>query len=329
MKALVVHESMFGNTEKIARAIADGLAGTCEVTLADVSTAPAAEDIDLLVAGAPTHAFGLSRPSSRQQAEQNGTVRPGAASSGLREYLAASPPLTGVAAATFDTRVDKPITGSAARKATACCAGWAAACSPRRPASGSPAQPAPCWPARRTGPAPGPRPSPGRSGPRTRPVLLIDGEDHGSLGGAQVRHDVVLALLVVAAAEHGHVERGEAPATTEGSVAQARWMASQALSVSHSSGSPSRSPISTSSTNSRTSASSRVAISAASCSAVSAKNIPRPADAKRGRPVGSGPEMGCSVRARARARRKATNPGVPGRRPDLADDGAPHDAIFK
>ena len=117
MKALVVYESMFGNTETIARAIADGLADTCEVTLADVTTAPPADGVDLLVVGAPTHAFGLSRPSSREQAGHSGAVRAGATGAGLREYLATSPPLTGVAAGAFDTRVDKPITGSAARKA--------------------------------------------------------------------------------------------------------------------------------------------------------------------------------------------------------------------
>ena len=117
MKALVVYESMFGNTETIARAIADGLAGAGEVTLADVTAAPPPEGFDLLVAGAQTHAFGLSRPSSRDQAGRSGTVRPGATETGLREYLATSPRLAGLAAATFDTRVDKPITGSAARKA--------------------------------------------------------------------------------------------------------------------------------------------------------------------------------------------------------------------
>jgi len=117
MKALVVYESMFGNTGRIARAIADGLAETAEVTLADVASAPPATGFDLLVAGAPTHAFGLSRPASREQAKTSGPVRAGATGTGLREYLAGSPPLTGLAAATFDTRVDKPITGSAARKA--------------------------------------------------------------------------------------------------------------------------------------------------------------------------------------------------------------------
>jgi hypothetical protein len=103
MKALVVYESLFGNTEAIARAVADGLSGTCEVTVADVSTIPSAEDMDLLIAGAPTHAFGLSRPRTRLDAKRSGAVRPGAEEIGLREYLDVSPMLTGLPAATFDT----------------------------------------------------------------------------------------------------------------------------------------------------------------------------------------------------------------------------------
>jgi len=43
MKALVVYESMFGNTEAIARSITDGPADVFEVTLADVATIPSAE----------------------------------------------------------------------------------------------------------------------------------------------------------------------------------------------------------------------------------------------------------------------------------------------
>ncbi len=118
MKALVVYESMFGNTEMIARAIASGLGDACEVTLADVATMPSVEGMDLLVAGGPTHAFGLSRPGTRQDAVRQGSTRPGAADAGLREYLDVSPMLTGLAAATFDTKIDKPfVPGSAARKA--------------------------------------------------------------------------------------------------------------------------------------------------------------------------------------------------------------------
>jgi Flavodoxin len=118
MRALVVFESMFGNTEAVARAVAGGLGETFEVTVADVAGRPDAAGADLVVVGGPTHAFGMSRPSSRQQAAERGTVRAGAAEVGIREYLDALPPLTGVAAAAFDTTADKPfLTGSAARKA--------------------------------------------------------------------------------------------------------------------------------------------------------------------------------------------------------------------
>jgi len=118
MQALVVYESMFGNTEKIARAIADGLSEKFDVTFADVSTMPRAFGMDLIVAGAPTHAFGLSRPASREQAAQKGTVRPDATAAGLREYLECSPTLPQIAAATFDTKVDRPfLPGSAAHRA--------------------------------------------------------------------------------------------------------------------------------------------------------------------------------------------------------------------
>jgi flavodoxin-like protein len=114
MRALVVYESMFGNTERLARAIADGLAETAEVTLAEVATTPAVTGYDLLIVGSPTHAFGLSRPSTRQEAERQGAKH---ANAGLREYLDHSPPLPGLAAAAFCSRMDKAMTGSAARKA--------------------------------------------------------------------------------------------------------------------------------------------------------------------------------------------------------------------
>jgi flavodoxin len=117
VKALVVYESMFGNTQAVARAVADRLSEAFEVTLADVRQVPPAHDVDLLVVGAPTHAWGLSRPSTRIDAERQGTIREGATEIGLREYLNLSPMLTGVAAATFGTRVDKAWAGSAARKA--------------------------------------------------------------------------------------------------------------------------------------------------------------------------------------------------------------------
>jgi hypothetical protein len=115
MKALVIYESMFGNTEAVARAVADGLSGRFDVTVADVRSAPPVQGNDLIVVGGPTHAFGMSRPTSRRDA-----VRQGAASdatTGIREWLSTVAHLAGVPAAAFDTRVDKPLVGSAARKA--------------------------------------------------------------------------------------------------------------------------------------------------------------------------------------------------------------------
>ena len=67
MKALVVYESMYGNTRSVAEAIVEGLCETAEPRLVPVSEAKAAvhEGADLLVVGGPTHAHGMSRPSTR------------------------------------------------------------------------------------------------------------------------------------------------------------------------------------------------------------------------------------------------------------------------
>lgn len=109
-RALVVYESMFTNTETIAAAIAEGLrAGGYEATAADVRLADLVDtrSLDLLVIGAPTHAFSLSRPSTRQDAVRQG-ASPGRADTGIREWLATLTPGEGrgmPAVAAFDTRV--------------------------------------------------------------------------------------------------------------------------------------------------------------------------------------------------------------------------------
>jgi flavodoxin len=114
----VVYESMFGNTEKIARSIAGALWDSFDVTVAEVSSMPRAQGMDLIVIGGPTHAFGMSRPATREQAMAQGAERPEGADLGLREYLDRSPRLPGVAAAAFDTKIDKPfVPGSAAHRA--------------------------------------------------------------------------------------------------------------------------------------------------------------------------------------------------------------------
>ena len=122
MRALVVYESMFGNTEEIARAVAEGLAETLDVDIHEVRTAPepGAHPTDLVVVGGPTHAFSLSRPSTRGEAIEKGATH-GSREMGLREWIGR---LEGGVhrerVATFDTRAEKVrhLPGSAARKAT-------------------------------------------------------------------------------------------------------------------------------------------------------------------------------------------------------------------
>src|SRR3954449_12667465 len=69
MRALVVYESMYGNTKEIATAIADGLSTRMPVQLTEVGAAPTviADDIALLVVGAPTHGHGMSKDASRNR----------------------------------------------------------------------------------------------------------------------------------------------------------------------------------------------------------------------------------------------------------------------
>jgi hypothetical protein len=120
MRALVVFESMFGNTQVIAKAVADGLSSTMNAGLMEVGAAPRriAGDVDLLVVGGPTHAFGLSREKTRQSAADQTEDVLVSQGIGLREWLADLEVGAGIGAATFDTRINKPrVPGSAARGA--------------------------------------------------------------------------------------------------------------------------------------------------------------------------------------------------------------------
>lgn len=94
MKALVVYESMWGNTERVAQAIADGLRESMEVELVDVNQARAEpeSDVELIVAGGPTHGFSMSRANTRAAAVNRG-VNHGTSDRGLREWLDRLPPV--------------------------------------------------------------------------------------------------------------------------------------------------------------------------------------------------------------------------------------------
>lgn len=102
MRSLVVYESEYGNTEKIARAIAEELGEHGEARVAPLGSVPAldAEELDLLVVGAPTQRHGLPLAT--------------------RELLDGTPKgaLAGVRALAFDTRYERArwITGSAAKE---------------------------------------------------------------------------------------------------------------------------------------------------------------------------------------------------------------------
>jgi Flavodoxin len=123
MNVAVVYESLYGNTGHIAEAVAEGLKHLGEVTLVNVRDAQAklVDDIDLLVAGGPTHVHGMSsrktRASAADDAEKRGHTKPDVEGVPLRDWLDALPPVRGVKAAAFDTRADKPklLVGSAAK----------------------------------------------------------------------------------------------------------------------------------------------------------------------------------------------------------------------
>lgn len=117
MRTLVVYESMWGNTREVAETIAEALGGGATVVEAARAPESVPEDIDLLVVGGPTHAFSMSRASTRRDAEAKG-ARSGDSGSGIREWLAALPS-SDVRVATFDTRVGsvRRLPGSAAKAA--------------------------------------------------------------------------------------------------------------------------------------------------------------------------------------------------------------------
>jgi hypothetical protein len=126
MRALVVYESMYGNTHAVAIDIAAGLRATHEVTLVPVNRATRVlvASSGLIVAGGPTHLHGMSTVASRRMAAESArqpgsglTIDPDADGPGLRAWLEELDG-TGVAAAAFDTRMGgmPALTGRASRR---------------------------------------------------------------------------------------------------------------------------------------------------------------------------------------------------------------------
>jgi hypothetical protein len=66
MKAIVVYESLWGNTAAVARAIAEGIGGGARAVSTAEATPAALAEADLVVAGAPVLGFRLPTEDMRQ-----------------------------------------------------------------------------------------------------------------------------------------------------------------------------------------------------------------------------------------------------------------------
>lgn len=126
MRAVVVYESMYGNTHLVADAIGDGLRAYADAVVVPVDQADAAlaSGADLLVVGGPTHIHGISSVRTRQAAieaagkPQSGlTVELTARGLGVHDWLGSVGDLE-MQATSFDTRLNAPswFTGRASKK---------------------------------------------------------------------------------------------------------------------------------------------------------------------------------------------------------------------
>ncbi len=129
MRALVIYESMFGNTHVIADQIAAGLRPAFDVTVVPVGEASAemVAAADLLVVGGPTHGHGMSREGTRQSAvamaakpDAKLSLEPDAPGPGIRDWLDGLGSEHHAAAAAYDTRINvSPVLSGRASKGIA------------------------------------------------------------------------------------------------------------------------------------------------------------------------------------------------------------------
>jgi hypothetical protein len=107
MKAVVVYESHWGNTEAVARAVADGIGPQAQALATDEASAAALEGVSLIVAGAPVMAFGLPNDRALAGLEESGRTAPrppDLSHPSLRRWLSELPAGYGLGAA-FETRI--------------------------------------------------------------------------------------------------------------------------------------------------------------------------------------------------------------------------------
>jgi len=133
VKAVVVYESLWGNTAQVARAVAEGIGQDTRALSTAAATVAEVAGMDLIVAGAPVFGFKLSSDKMRQAIRAN----PGKAPSppdlshpALRAWLDALPAGRGRSAA-FDTQVRGPFGSGAPEIARALeAAGYASLADP-------------------------------------------------------------------------------------------------------------------------------------------------------------------------------------------------------
>jgi hypothetical protein len=115
MKAIVVYESLWGNTSAVAHAIADGL-GLGETAMSTAEATPdLVEGVDLIVAGSPVFAFKMPTEKIRQSIEADpgpAPTPPDLSHPSMGSWLQSLPRGEGYAVA-FDTQARGPF-GSAA-----------------------------------------------------------------------------------------------------------------------------------------------------------------------------------------------------------------------
>ena len=102
VKALVVYDSMYGNTEKVAKALAAGLeSGGVDVDVVKVDAVKFDElgEVDLLCVGSPVHGWNASKPVNE-----------------FLEHLKIVEGLSGKKAFAFDTKMKSRLAGSAGGK---------------------------------------------------------------------------------------------------------------------------------------------------------------------------------------------------------------------
>ncbi len=97
MKVLIVYDSVYGNTEKIARAIGSAITGEVKVLRANEASSAAVKSIDLLIVGSPTQGFRATTP--------------------VQTFLSNLPAgaLNGINVAAFDTRMQASERGAGLR----------------------------------------------------------------------------------------------------------------------------------------------------------------------------------------------------------------------